>query len=102
MGEFANLTRALLAGALIGAVFYGGLWWTVGHSASKRHLGAWLLGSFLLRTTVALGGFYFVAQFDWRTLLTCLFGFFTARLCVTRLTRTSIDRKPPSIQGFRP
>ncbi len=29
MNEVANLTFALLAGSLLGAMFFGGLWWTV-------------------------------------------------------------------------
>jgi len=54
--------------------------------ASKRPA-LWFLGSQLLRTGVALGGFYLVARGDWQRLLACLLGFVMARLVVTRLTR---------------
>jgi F1F0 ATPase subunit 2 len=41
----------------------------------------------LLRTGVALTGFYFVAGADWQRLLACLVGFMMARQIVMRLTR---------------
>ncbi|OWK39780.1 hypothetical protein FRUB_05670 [Fimbriiglobus ruber] len=44
----------------------------------------------LMRTGVALAGFYFVAQGDWTRLLAC---FLAARAAVTRLTRPD-EEKP--------
>ncbi|WP_372661060.1 ATP synthase subunit I, partial [Hydrogenophaga sp.] len=49
----------------------------------------WFLGSLLLRTGVALTGFYLVGGGHWQRLLACLVGFVLARLLVTRLTRAS-------------
>jgi len=100
MGEISILIRTLLAGVLLGGIFYGGLWWTVRRAVSIRHLGVWLIGSFLLRTSITLGGLYFVTQGDWRALLTCLLGFLMARICVTRLTRAPPERKGRLLQGF--
>jgi F1F0 ATPase subunit 2 len=54
---------------------------------SARRPAFWFLGSLLLRTTVALGGFYFVAGGQWQRLLLCLLGFVMVRPLVTRLTR---------------
>jgi F1F0 ATPase subunit 2 len=48
--------------------------------------GALFLGSLLLRTSIALAGFYFVSGGHWERLLACLLGFVIARLIVTRLT----------------
>jgi F1F0 ATPase subunit 2 len=87
MSESGPLTLALLAGVVLGAIFYGGLWWTVRSSLASRGLAVWLVGSFLLRATIAVGGFYGVSQGDWRRLLACLAGFAIARMGVTRLTR---------------
>ncbi len=102
MGERWILVRTLSEGVLIGGMFYGGLWWTVRRSLSIKHLGAWILGSFMLRTCVALSGFYLVARDDWRALLSCFVGFLMARIGVTRLTRltcTSIERPSHRLQG---
>jgi len=99
MAESWALVRALAVGVLIGGVFYGGLWWTVRRSLSIRHPGAWILGSFMLRTSVALGGFYLAARDDWRALLTCFLGFLIARIGVTRLTRASLNYPSDLLQG---
>lgn len=102
MGEVSILIRALLVGVLLGGMFYGGLWWTVRHSVSTRHIGVWLIGSFLLRAAITVSGFYFVAQEHWRALLTCSLGFLMARIAVTCLTRTPPERKDPFLQGIGP
>jgi F1F0 ATPase subunit 2 len=86
MSETWLLIAALFAGLLLGAIFYGGLWWTVRRSVSSKTLSLWLIGSFALRAIIAVSGFYFVSQGDWRRLLGCLLGFVVARIGVTRLT----------------
>jgi F1F0 ATPase subunit 2 len=78
------LSVALLAGILLGAIFYGGLWWTVRRGVVSKTLGAWLIGSFVLRAVMAVGGFYVVSRGDWRSLLACLLGFIVARIGATR------------------
>jgi F1F0 ATPase subunit 2 len=93
MKESSILTLALLAGLLLGTIFYGGLWWTVRSTVSSRSAGAWLIGSFLLRAIIALGGFYFVSRGDWRSLLACFLGFLVARIVVTRVTRAPLGTK---------
>ena len=78
---------ALVAGVLLGAIFFGGLWWTVRKGVSSKQPALWFLGSLLLRMSIALAGFYFVSRGHWERLLVCLLGFVMARLVVTRLTR---------------
>jgi F1F0 ATPase subunit 2 len=92
MNEMANLTWALLAGLSFGAMFFGGLWWTVRRSMSARHPAFWLLGSVMLRTSVALAGFYFVGRDDWERLVVCLVGFVLARIIVMRATSARQNR----------
>ena len=48
--------------ALLGAIFFGGLWWTVRKGVASRRPALWFLGSLLLRTSIALAGFYVVAR----------------------------------------
>jgi F1F0 ATPase subunit 2 len=79
---------AVLAGALLGALFYGGLWWTTCRVPTSRHPGPLVLASMLLRTGVTLAGFRLVAGGQWAPLLLCLSGFALARLVVTRVTRS--------------
>jgi F1F0 ATPase subunit 2 len=87
MSETLSLVLALMAGVLLGAIFFGGLWWTVRKSFSSKQPALWFLGSSLLRTTLVLAGFYFIALGQWQRLLVSLLGFAMARLMVTRLTR---------------
>jgi len=82
---------ALMAGILLGAIFFGGLWWTVRKGVFSKSPALWFLGSLLLRMSVVLAGFYFVGRGDWVRLLACLLGFIIARFIVMRLTRTSIE-----------
>ena len=61
MNEPLGLASALVAGVLLGAFFFGGLWWTVRKGLSSKRAALWFLGSMLLRMSVALTGFYFVS-----------------------------------------
>jgi len=89
MNDFLTLTLALIAGLALGAFFFGGLWWTVRRGVSSKQPAIIFFASLLLRTGIALTGFYFVSAGHWKRLLLCLLGFVVARLVVTGLTRTS-------------
>lgn len=89
MNDVVILSVSLMAGVLIGAFFFGGLWWTVQKSLTSNNPVLWFFGSTLVRTGFAVAGFYFTSRGDWRNLLVCLLGFVIARVVVTRLTRTS-------------
>ena len=86
MTETLTLVLASVAGGTLGAMFFGGLWWTVQKTLSSTRPAFWFFGSLLLRMTLALAGVYFVAGGHWQRLLACLLGFIIARLIVTRLT----------------
>ncbi|NDP64336.1 ATP synthase subunit I [Polaromonas sp.] len=88
MNETLALVLSWLAGAALGAFFFGGLWWTVRKSLVSRQPAVWVFCSLLLRMGATMTGFYFVAGADWRRLLACVIGFFMARHIVLRLTRT--------------
>jgi F1F0 ATPase subunit 2 len=89
MNETLSLVLALGTGVLLGAMFFGGLWWTVQKGVSSKRPALWFFGSLLLRTSIALTGFYFIARGHWERLLVCLLGFVIARFIVTRLTRAA-------------
>jgi F1F0 ATPase subunit 2 len=86
MNDPLQVMMVVLAGMLLGALFYGGLWWTVQKGLSATQPALWFGASMLLRTAIVLAGFYFFAGHDWKRLLLCLGGFICARLIVIRLT----------------
>jgi F1F0 ATPase subunit 2 len=87
MNEVVLLALASSAGLLLGAVFFGGLWWTVRRGVASEQPAFWFFGSLLLRMSLTLAVFYLVAGGHWQRLLLCLVGFVVARLVVTWLTR---------------
>jgi len=93
MYETLTQMLALITGVFLGAVFFGGLWWTVREGISSRHPALLFLASLLLRTSVTLAGFYFIGRGHWERLVICLFGFVIARFIVMRMTRPSSERQ---------
>ena len=93
MNDLQSFILPWTAGVVLGAMFFGGLWWTVRKGLSSRHPALWFLVSQLLRMSVTLVGFYVVAGGHWERLLACLVGFITARFVVARLTRSSGDNQ---------
>jgi F1F0 ATPase subunit 2 len=88
---------ALLAGLCIGMMFFTGLWWTVQSAATSRQPGILFAGSLLLRTALAVGGFYLVGKGSWLRLVLCLVGFIVGRTIVKRFVlqdRLTIEAQP--------
>jgi F1F0 ATPase subunit 2 len=96
MTDALMLLIAWAAGIALGAMFFGGLWWTVQNGLFVRLPAFWFVASRLLRTAIALGGFYFIGRDDWQRLVICLLGFVMARSVVTWLSRPTaeVDRAP--------
>jgi F1F0 ATPase subunit 2 len=96
MSDTQGLLLAFLAGGLIGAAYFGGLWWTIQKGMISDHPARWFSVSLLVRTGIALTGFYFVGRENWQRMLLCLAGFLIARLLVTWMTRIkkSPNHKP--------
>jgi F1F0 ATPase subunit 2 len=82
------LALAFAAGLLLGMVFFGGLWWTVGRALASPQPAVWFLGSMMARMAVLLAGFGLVGRDDWRRWAMCLLGTVLARMMVKRVTRT--------------
>jgi F1F0 ATPase subunit 2 len=94
------LALALLSGVLLGAIFFGGLWWTVRRGLLSPVPALWFSASSLLRTAVALGGFYVVSHGEWRRLLACLLGFFLSRIVVMHVShKLAALADPPWIKA---
>lgn len=78
---------ALFSGVLLGLIFFGGLWWTVRRGLRSLFPPLWFSASSLIRTALALVGFYVVSRGEWQRLLACLLGFFLARILVMYVSR---------------
>lgn len=78
-----TLLPPLLLGIGLGAVFFGGLWWTVCQTTKSNHVARLFLISFAVRVGVVLLGVYVLIQLAttgfWRNLLMFVIGFIVAR-----------------------
>ena len=87
MNEITQLIFIIAAGFLLGALFFGGLWFTVKKSVSAKNP-AWLIfGSMIFRMAMALSGFYYLSQFGCQAMLLGLLGFIAARFMVMYFTK---------------
>jgi F1F0 ATPase subunit 2 len=101
MNAALTLVTGFGAGVLLGAVFYGGLWWTVRRVAvTSRHL--WSLGSFLIRLALALVVFCAFARSDWQGFAACFIGFLAARIIVSHIVRSSTGKASHAAREARP
>lgn len=91
MTDTLPLAFAGLVGLLLGAIFFGGVVWTVRLCMRSTQPGICWLTSALLRLSAAALGFYLVGHGNWARLIVCLIGFITARLVVAWITRPSED-----------
>jgi F1F0 ATPase subunit 2 len=96
MTDVEALALAFLAGIILGAFFFGGLWWTVQKGITSETPALWFIGSLLLRTGLILVGFYLIAQDHWSRLVSCFLGFLLSRiLVVNRLAGTPKEVPTP-------
>jgi F1F0 ATPase subunit 2 len=89
MNEPLTWVLAWIAGGGLGAFFFGGLLWTVRRGVASEHPALWFAGSLLVRTSIAVAGFYVVSGGRGGRLLFCLLGFVMAQVAVTWLARSS-------------
>ena len=85
-----TLTQALAGGGLLGALYFGGLWWTVRRGLVSVHPGYWFFGGIILRLGLAMAGFFLASRHGAGALLACLLGFVAARMAVVRVTRPGL------------
>ncbi len=92
MNEISKISTAvliLLAGAGLGALFLGGLWWTIRKGVTAKQPALWFSGSLFLRFTVVVGGFYCVGNNHYERFLLCLLGFIITGFVVVCFNRES-------------
>ena len=94
MSDTGWIVLSLASGLVLGAFFFGGLWWTVSRLPTFERPALVVICSLLLRTGVTLGGFFVLSSGHWQRLLACLAGFALARLMSRWATRIGRTRAP--------
>jgi F1F0 ATPase subunit 2 len=84
MADLTSLIIAFAAGLALGVFYFRGLWYTVKKlpDAGRPFLTA--AGSFALRASVVLAGFYLVMGGNWERLVAALLGFILTREFLVR------------------
>ncbi len=93
MNETLLMILAFTAGLALGTLFFGGLWFTVKKTITAKIPAIWFFGSFFLRVSIVLIGFYFVSNGNWQRLIICLMGFVVARFIVMYFTKSIIVKQ---------
>jgi F1F0 ATPase subunit 2 len=93
MNEIVYMILAFIVGLLLGTIFFGGLWLTVRKLVISKIPALWVLGSFILRVSITLIGFYYISSGSWQRLLICVAGFIIARFAVIHFTKMSEERQ---------
>lgn len=97
MNEILHHGLVFAVGTMIGAMFFGGLWWTVRNAPRFEFPGLWFAGSSMLRTFVAIAGFWLVANGNWPNILACMAGFVAVRFVVAWATRPVLVATPVEV-----
>ena len=92
MSEILFTILSFVAGLLLGAIFFGGLWFTVKKLVNAKMPAIWMLSSFVLRIGITLVAFYYISLGNWQRLLICVFGFIVARFAVVHFTKPNDQR----------
>ena len=92
MNEIIYMLMVFAAGLVLGILFFGGLWFTVKKAMISKRPAIWFIGSFLIRISIALIGFYYLSRGSWKNLLISLLGFIIARSIIIYMTK-SIEEK---------
>ena len=81
----ASLLISLGAGAILGFIYFFGLWITLKQLHQRKNPGLMMLFSLIGRLALVLFGFYFIMRFTgWQGLLVALLGLTLVRLILKR------------------
>lgn len=89
-----GLAFAAVAGAVLGAAYFGILWATVRRLPDARRPGLLALASFALRLALLTGGLLLIMDGSWERLLAALAGVVAARTLMIRRIRPAGEEGP--------
>lgn len=87
--SLGSSVTALAVGIALGAICFGGLWWTVTKGMRSNNPALWLLLSAMGRLGLVFAGIYFVTRDSLTNVLLCLTGLIIARTLIVRYFRTA-------------
>lgn len=96
MYDMLLFAASFASGALLGLVFFWGLWATVKQLGQRRHPVLMILGSLILRFGLVLFAFYLLAHHGgWQQVLSAAIGFTLMRVFIVHRLRsaTSVTKK---------
>lgn len=96
MNDIPALAASFACGGALGAIFYGGLWWTVRRALSSRHAALWFSSSMVARTAAVLLGFFALSHHGWKRPVLCLLGFVASRLVASMILSPGPTRSSPA------
>ncbi len=89
MNEIPYILLNFIAGIILGAIFFGGLWLTIKKSVKSKTPWLLFLSSAVIRTVIVLLGFYYTSLGNMPGLLICTLGFIIARQIILRINKTA-------------
>jgi F1F0 ATPase subunit 2 len=87
MAEVFGLLVPTAGGAVLGLLYFGGLWVTVRRLPAARHPGLLMLASFLVRTALVGAGFVALLAGEPLRLAVALVAFLAVRILLVRRVR---------------
>ena len=93
MNNILILLSIFAVGLLLGAFFFGGLWWTTKKAIGSKFPILWFFCSLIIRLGVTLVVLYYVSRNHWERMLICLLGFIIARIIIVRITKNHDQTK---------
>ncbi|MGR9015015.1 MAG: N-ATPase subunit AtpR [Gammaproteobacteria bacterium] len=88
----------LLWGAVLGFMYFGGLWLTLRRLTEVKRQTVWVLGSLAIRNVLAVIGFFPVVRLGWQYAIICLVGFTVLRLIWVRRISPVRNQSEPTGQ----
>lgn len=90
LSSFGSPVIALAVGIALGAICFGGLWWTVTQGMRSNNPALWFLLSAMGRLGLVFAGIYLVAHDSLTNVLLCLMGLVIARTVIVRYFRAAL------------
>ena len=81
---FTAFLPAIATGVAAGLIFWGGLWWTVRQLANHPHPALIMLVSFVIRSVIVIGAFYWMMNAHWEQLAVALLAFMSIRMVLAK------------------
>ena len=85
MSTVITVAVGVVAGVVLGLVFFGGLWWTTQRLVASSQPGILVSVSLLVRVAVLAAGLFLLAQVGSAALVAAVAGLLVTRIGLTRL-----------------